>query len=83
MENDILRFGSKASSKEYLDMAYNGEINPPKLEQFDAWGKRIDKLHTSEGWKFFKKEAAIEKLIQLPYKHTDVNDSEYNSNARL
>lgn len=60
MENDLIRFGLKVSSKEYLAMNANAEENEPWLEQFDAWGQRVDKLHTSEGWRFLKREAAIE-----------------------
>ncbi len=68
MENDLIRFGGKVSSKEYLEMNANAEDNKTVLEQFDGWGKRVDKLHTSEGWKYMKKEAALEKLTYLPYR---------------
>jgi hypothetical protein len=68
MENDLIRFGAKCGSREYLDMNANAEDNKTVLEQFDAWGKRVDKLHTSEGWRFFKREAAIEELTSLPYR---------------
>eukprot|EP00347_Sterkiella_histriomuscorum_P009104 403342502 len=83
MENDLANFGAKVTSREYLDMMADAEDNKPKLEQFDAWGKRIDKLQTGEGWRFFKKEAAVEKLIQIPYKNSDVNSPDYNPNSRV
>ncbi len=67
MENDLIRFGLKVSSKEYLAMAANAEDAKPWLEQYDAWGSRIDKLHTGEGWRLLKKEVAIEGLTHLPY----------------
>jgi hypothetical protein len=54
-------------SRAYLDAAYNAECNKPYLETHDAWGRRIDKLVTSEGWKYLKREAAVEKLIALAY----------------
>lgn len=60
MENDLVRFGAKVGSKEYLEMGNLAEDVKPWLVQFDAWGKRIDKLYTGEGWKYMKKEAAIE-----------------------
>lgn len=82
MENDLIRFGAKCGSKEYLEMNANAEENKTVLEQFDAWGKRIDKLHTSEGWRFFKKEAASEGLTSIPYRQ-DPKAPEYNPNARL
>ncbi len=66
-------------------MNANAEDNKTVLEQFDAWGKRIDKLHTSEGWRFFKREAAIEGLTSLPYKQNKASTSnaDYNPNARI
>ena len=82
MENDLMRFGAKCGSREYLEMNSNAEDNKTVLEQFDAWGKRIDKLHTSEGWRFFKREAAVEELTSLPYRQ-DKQSPEYNPNARL
>lgn len=84
MENDLIRFGAKVASKEYLEMNANAEDNKTVLEQFDAWGKRVDRLHTSEGWRFFKREAAIEELASLPYRGQDDEKSpEYNPNARI
>ena len=78
MENDLIRFGAKVCSKEYLEMSAQAEDNKPTLEQFDAWGKRQDKLTTSEGWRYLKREAAIEGLTHLPYHTMDANP-----NARL
>lgn len=83
MENDLTSFGAKVASRQYLDMAADAEDNKPRLEQFDAWGKRIDKIHLSEGWRFFKKESAIERLIQIPYLNSDTQHPEYNPNSRL
>lgn len=31
----------------YLNAARHAQENPPKLEQFDSYGQRIDKLHLS------------------------------------
>jgi hypothetical protein len=83
MENDLKAFGAKIGSREYLDMLADAEQNKPWLEQYDGWGKRIDKIHTSEGWRYFKKEAAIEKLIAIPYRQSSKEDEDYNPNARL
>ena len=83
MENDLIRFGLKVASKEYLAMNANAEDSKPWLEQFDAWGQRVDRLHTGEGWKYLKREAAVEQLIHLPYKCMDASKPDYNPNARL
>ncbi|KAG6831929.1 hypothetical protein H0H92_006530 [Tricholoma furcatifolium] len=35
-------------------MGSGNRIAPPKLTQYDQWGRRIDKLETSEGWRDLK-----------------------------
>ena len=67
MLEDLDQFGTKVASREYLDMANNAELRSPILKQFDAYGNRVDKILTTEGWRFFKKEAAIEGLISIAY----------------
>lgn len=41
----------------------------PYLVQYDAWGRRIDKLVTSSGWKQFKAIAAQEAIVGESYSH--------------
>jgi hypothetical protein len=67
MENDLIQFGNKVASPVYLKMSANAEDVKPWLEQFDAWGKRVDVLSTGEGWKFLKAEAAREGLTHIAY----------------
>uniref|UniRef100_A0A7S2W5N4 Acyl-CoA dehydrogenase n=1 Tax=Mucochytrium quahogii TaxID=96639 RepID=A0A7S2W5N4_9STRA len=66
VETDLASFGDKCSN-EYMNMAENAARFPPQLEQFDQWGQRIDKLHLSEGWKYFMRETAVEGLAGIPY----------------
>ena len=54
---ELVRLGNRFSN-EYLVAARNAEENQPRLEQFDTYGRRIDKLHLSEGWKEHAKYAA-------------------------
>ena len=57
-----------------MEMARNAEIFPPQLEKFDAWGRKLNRLHLSEGWKFFHKESAVEGLIALPYESNSLGE---------
>lgn len=66
---DLEQFGDKVAN-EYLKMAQNAEEVKPYLVKHDAFGKRIDEIKTSEGWRFFKPEAAKEGLISIPYEGT-------------
>ncbi|KAA1469851.1 acyl-CoA dehydrogenase/oxidase C-terminal [Dentipellis sp. KUC8613] len=45
-----------------------GDISyPPSLTQYDQWGKRVDHLHTSEGWKGLKAFAQKEGIVSIAY----------------
>lgn len=45
----------------------HAEKNPPILENFDAFGRRIDRLHLPHGWQRLKKFAAQNRLVALAY----------------
>lgn len=47
--------------------ADEAEKNPPKLVPYDPWGRRIDDIETSQGWKCLEKVAAEEGLIAAGY----------------
>ncbi|KAI9007675.1 hypothetical protein DFJ74DRAFT_688683 [Hyaloraphidium curvatum] len=64
---DLHRFGDLMVSPALLEHIREGEENLPKIVQFDGWGKRVDKLHTSAAWKEMKKLVAREKLISIGY----------------
>lgn len=42
-------------------------VHPPTLTQYDEWGRRVDHLHTSEGWRSLKALAIKEGYIHIPY----------------
>src|SRR5579871_2519336 len=43
------------------------EKNPPTLENFDAFGRRIDRLSVSHGWLRLKKFAALNRFVAMGY----------------
>lgn len=51
----------------YLDAARNAQSNHPRLEQFDSYGRRIDKLHLSEGWKDLGRYSAEDGIVAMAY----------------
>ena len=53
-------------------MAKDAEFNKPQLITHDAYGRRTNEIRTTEGWRFFKREAATEKLIAIPYETESV-----------
>jgi len=63
---DLQRFGQRVIT----DVEAAGQqalAQEPELEQFDAWGRRIDQIRVSEGWDDLKDIASEEGLIALGY----------------
>jgi hypothetical protein len=52
------------------------KMYPPTLLQYDQWGRRIDKLETSEGWRELKAVAQREGLPGIFY------ERKYNEHSR-
>lgn len=68
IEPDLHQFGHKVATNIY-ELSIECERNVPKLESFDAWGNRIDKLIVCDAWKEMKNISAREGLIAIPYEN--------------
>ncbi|KAL8276877.1 hypothetical protein RQP46_010705 [Phenoliferia psychrophenolica] len=44
-------------------LAALADTTEPSVTQFDQWGRRVDILHTSEGWRTIKDEFAAEGMV--------------------
>ena len=66
IHDDLVSFGDKVAGK-YLHMAHKAEEDKPYFIKHDAFGKQINEIRTSEGWNFFKPQAAKEGLIAIAY----------------
>jgi alkylation response protein AidB-like acyl-CoA dehydrogenase len=66
VDSDLTRFGDRLIG-DIAEMADEAEQNPPVLNQFDPWGKRIDEIKTSKGWQQLDRVSAEEKLVALGY----------------
>jgi putative acyl-CoA dehydrogenase len=58
-------------------MHWDAGQNPPVLQHFDANGRRVDKIHTSPGWRALKDVSAEEGLISIAY------EREFGSSSRM
>ncbi|KAI9010638.1 hypothetical protein DFJ74DRAFT_685122 [Hyaloraphidium curvatum] len=67
IDADLSRFGARVVQEDMLDACARAEQELPRLEQHDAWGRRVDRLVTSEGWRFMRPIAASEGLIAIAY----------------
>lgn len=50
-----------------LEWANEAESQPPQHIPFDPWGRRIDEIKTSNGWKQLEKVAAEEGIVATAY----------------
>lgn len=65
-------FGERIAGR-YADIAstLDSVQQEPTLVQYDAWGQRVDKLVTSEGWKALKAVCAEEGIVAESYDSAD------------
>ncbi|MBU1189412.1 MAG: acyl-CoA dehydrogenase family protein [Gammaproteobacteria bacterium] len=66
-----------------LAMAADAEANPPRLQQFDAWGRRIDRIATAAGWQQLHDIAAREGLVATAYQRQHGQWSRLHQFAKL
>jgi putative acyl-CoA dehydrogenase len=58
--------GEKAGTT-WLQWAKNAEQNKPRLIQYDEWGRRIDRIEVSEGWRQLERAAAEDGIVAVAY----------------
>jgi alkylation response protein AidB-like acyl-CoA dehydrogenase len=45
----------------------DAEADPPRLDRYDGWGRRVDRVRTAPGWETLRRAAATHALVALPY----------------
>lgn len=63
---DLEKFG-KLVATDCIRWAREAETNPPKLTQFDAFGRRVDEIKVSQGWLELERVAAEDGLVAIGY----------------
>lgn len=76
IEDDLKKF-SKRLLDEVHEWAMDAETNPPQHIPYGPYGRRIDDIRVSEGWKKLDALSAEEGIIQLGY------DSKNQTSGRL
>ena len=66
VEADFKNFGQRLVS-DVLKFSNDAEKNPPYLISHDTWGRRIDEIVTSNGWKELDKVSAEEGIVAIGY----------------
>ncbi|CAM2103403.1 unnamed protein product [Caretta caretta] len=79
---DLERFGARVAA-EIDALGHECELNPPALQHYDAWGRRVDHIVTCPAWKRMKEIAAEEGLIAEAYERRYSNWSRVYQVAKL
>lgn len=66
VEPHLRHLGERAAT-DLLRFAADAEAHPPVHIPYDPWGRRIDALETSAGWKNLEKAAAEEGIVATAY----------------
>ena len=60
------RLGARAAG-DMLAMAADAEAHPPRHIPYDPWGRRVDRIEVTEGWKALHRVAAEEGIVATAY----------------
>jgi putative acyl-CoA dehydrogenase len=82
IEKDLKKFSSRVVN-EIEALGLKAEAEPPRLVQFDPWGKRIDRLEVSTAWQKLDAISAEEGLVAIAYQRHSGEFSRLHQFAKL
>lgn len=82
VDSDLARFGHRVAS-DVLAMGEDAERNEPQLVQYDAWGRRVDRVVVSRGWNELRRVSAEEGLVAIGYERRMGAKSRVHQLAKL
>ncbi|NWI04525.1 ACD11 dehydrogenase, partial [Tichodroma muraria] len=82
VHQDLERFGYCLLTK-IRPLSWECELNPPVFQQYDAWGQRVDHIHTCSAWRRMKEISAEEGLIAEAYERRYSNWSRLYQAVKL
>jgi alkylation response protein AidB-like acyl-CoA dehydrogenase len=82
IEPELRHLGRRAVT-ELLGLDVAAETAPPRLIQYDPWGRRVDDIVTSDAWRALDRIAAEEGLVAIGYERKNGALSRIDQFARL
>lgn len=82
IEPDLHRLGHRVAT-DILALAETAESEPPKHIPYDAWGKRVDRIETSDAWRELDHISATEGIVATAYERAHGSYSRIDQFARL
>jgi alkylation response protein AidB-like acyl-CoA dehydrogenase len=82
IESELRRLGHRVVT-DILDLGEAAEASPPHHVPYDAWGRRVDRIETSDAWRQLDRVAAEEGLVAIGYERNHGAHSRIDQFARL
>jgi len=82
VEPDLRRLGQRAVT-DILVLGEEAEGSPPRHVPYDAWGKRVDRIETSDAWQQLDHISAAEGIVAVAYERAHGIHSRIDQFARL
>ncbi len=82
IEPDLHRLGHRVVT-DIFALAEAAESSPPRHVPYDAWGRRVDRIETSDAWNALDRVAAEEGIVATGYERTHGAHSRIDQFARL
>ena len=82
IEPDLVRLGQRAATDVFA-LGEEAEKSPPRHVPYDAWGKRVDWIETSDAWRELDQISAAEGIVAAAYERAHGAYSRIDQFARL
>jgi len=82
IEPDLRRLGDRAAT-DILALGESAEASPPRHVPYDAWGRRVDRIETSDAWRELDRISASEGIVATAYERKHGAHSRIHQFARL
>jgi alkylation response protein AidB-like acyl-CoA dehydrogenase len=82
IEPELRRLGHRAVT-DIFALGESAEASPPRHVPYDAWGRRVDRIETSDAWRELDGIAATEGIVATSYERAHGAHSRIDQFARL
>jgi putative acyl-CoA dehydrogenase len=82
IEPDLRRLGHRAAT-DILALGEAAEASPPRHVPYDGWGRRVDRIETSDAWRELDRISATEGIVATAYERAHGVHSRIDQLARL
>jgi alkylation response protein AidB-like acyl-CoA dehydrogenase len=82
IEPSLRRLGERVAT-DILALSEQAESSPPRHVPYDAWGRRVDRIETSDAWRELDRISASEGIVATAYERANGAYSRIDQFSRL